>query len=358
LSRLPCHGTPFVVNAGAAFFFPALGLFQAPDAFWENRAVAGRVRRTGAAALASAGAAHAVQNKVLLYGPSTFGGASSVEAQQAAAQGLGVDIVDGATWDSMTTAQFAQYRALIIPDNHDNENGGNGDLAAAEANAGVWGAAVTGNVLLSGADAEYHADFSVDGGSDPGAVTFIDRAVAYAAGAPVQTGAYVSLGGYYGGNGTPALVLDAFGAGQFSITGRSADDIHIDPAVAGPTGLSDSILSGWSSTAHRYFSRYPSTFQVWAIGTDAPAVYTTSDGRVGIPNFLIRPAGPTCTVPKLKGKTLKKAKKKLRAANCSLGKVKGKKGKSKKGKAKRVKKQNPAAGTVLVGGSPVNVKLR
>src|SRR5204862_4633754 len=31
--------------------------FQAQDAFWKNRAVAGRVRRTGAAALASAGAA-------------------------------------------------------------------------------------------------------------------------------------------------------------------------------------------------------------------------------------------------------------------------------------------------------------
>src|SRR3954466_1918669 len=39
------------------FYFPAGPSFQAPDAFWENRAVAGRVRRTGAAALASAGAA-------------------------------------------------------------------------------------------------------------------------------------------------------------------------------------------------------------------------------------------------------------------------------------------------------------
>jgi hypothetical protein len=303
------------------------------------------------AALASAGAAHAVQNKVLLYGPSTAGGASSVEAQQAAAQGLGVDVVDGATWDSMTTAQFAQYRALIIPDNEDSAN--NADLTAAESNAGVWGAAVNGNVLLSGADAEYHAG----PGNDPGAVTFTGRAVAYAAASPIQTGAYLSLGGYYGGTGTPALVLDAFGVGQFSITSESANNIHIDPAVVGPTGLDDPTLSGWGTTAHRYFSRFPGTFKVWAIGLDAPPVYTTSDGQQGVPNFLIRPAGPTCTVPTLKGKSLKKAKRKLIAANCTLGKVKGKKGKGKKG-SRRVKKQNPPAGTLLLGGSAVNVKLR
>jgi hypothetical protein len=300
------------------------------------------------AALASAGAANAVQNKVLLYGPSTFGGASSTEAQQAAAQGLGVDIVDGATWDSMTTAQFAQYRALIIPDNHDNETGGNSDLAAAEANAAVWGAAVNGNVIISGADAEYHADPTTMSG--PGAVPYIDRGVAFAAGSPVQTGAYVAIGGYYGGNGTPAPVFDAFGAGQFSVTSESANNIHIDPAVTGgPTGLSDSILSGWETTAHRYFSRYPSTFKVWAIGTDAPPVYTTSDGQQGIPNFLIRPAGPTCTVPKIKGKSLKKAKKKLRAANCRLGK--------KKGHGKKVRKQKPKAGTLLPEGGAVKVTL-
>jgi hypothetical protein len=304
------------------------------------------------AALASAGAAHAVQNKVLLYGPSTFNGLNSIEAQQAAAQGFGVDIVDGATWDSMTTAQFAQYRALIIPDNHDNVTGGDADLAAAEANTSVWGAAVNGNVLLTGADPEYHGDLSGGGGNDPGAVTFIDRSVAFAAASPIQTGAYVALGGYYPGNGAPALVLDAFGPGQFSLTSDSTDAIHIDPAVTGPTGLSDSVLSNWGNTAHRWFSRYPSTFKVWAIGTDAPPVYTTSDGQQGEPNFLTRPAGPTCTVPKLKHKSLKKAKKKLRAANCALGKVKGK-----KGKGRKVKKQKPAAGTLLPAGSKVKLTL-
>jgi hypothetical protein len=309
-----------------------------------------------AAALASAGAANAVPvNKVLLYGPSVFGGASSFEGQRAAAQGFGVDVADAATWSSMTTAQFAQYRAIIIGDNHDS--GDPADLTAAENNASVWGAAVNGHVIISSADPEYHADPGA--GDDPDALTYIDRAVAFAASAPVQTGAYLALDGYYNGTDEPAKVLDAFAPGGFTASGGSDDVIHIDPAVVGPTGLSDAVLSDWSNTTHAVFTRFPSTFKVWAIGVDASGPYTTSDGQVGNPNFLVRPAGPTCTVPKLKGKRLKKAKKKLRNANCSLGKVKkGKVKKGKKGKGKRVKKQKPKAGTLLPQGSTVNVTVR
>jgi beta-lactam-binding protein with PASTA domain len=54
----------------------------------------------------------------------------------------------------------------------------------------------------------------------------------------------------------------------------------------------------------------------------------------------------------LKRKNLKAAKKALRKADCKLGKVTGKKSKTAK-----VKKQSPKAGTVLTGGSKVNVKL-
>src|SRR3954452_7702734 len=201
------------------------------------------------AGLASAGSAGAVTtNKVLLYGPSTFGGASSIEAQQAAALGLGVDVVDAATWSSMTTAQFAQYRAIVIPDNHDS--GDLPDLAAAEANAGVWGAAVDGNVIATGADPEYHADFSGPGGNDQGAIDYINRSLAFVAGTPVQTGAYIALDSYYGDGSPeqPANVLDGFGAGAFWMVGDGSDDIHVDPAVTGPTQLTDATLSNWGDT--------------------------------------------------------------------------------------------------------------
>jgi PASTA domain len=301
------------------------------------------------AGLASAGSAGAVTtNKVLLYGPSTFGGAASIEAQQAAALGLGVDVADAATWSSMTAAQFAQYRAIVIPDNHDS--GDPADLAAAEANAGVWGPAVNGNVIASGADPEYHGDFDGGGGSDPGAVSYINRALAFAAGTPIQTGAYIALDGYYSnpGSETPAKVLDGFGAGAFGMNNTGSDDIHIDPAVTGPTQLSDSILSNWGETTHSYFSRYSSTFRVWAIGLSPAGPYTTSDGQKGFQDFIVRPAGPTCTVPKVKGKSKKKAKKKIRASNCTI-KVKG--------HGKKVKKQKPKPGTLLPQGSTVKVTV-
>jgi PASTA domain len=299
-----------------------------------------------------ASAATASADKVLLFGPSVSGGASSIEGQQAAAQGFTVDVVDASTWSAMTTAQFAAYRAIVISDNHDS--GDVSDLAAAEANASVWAPAVTGNVIVTGADVEYHADL-VGGGGDPGAVTYANRALAFAAGSPTQTGAYFSLDGYYGApGGDPVKVLDGFSPGGFLAVGAGDDDIHIDPAVAGPSGLSNSDLSGWGTTVHSSFSQFPTTFKVWAIGVDPMGPYTTSDGQQGNQDFLVRAAQPlpptaTCVVPKLKGKSLKKAKKKLRNGNCKLGK--------KKGHGKKVKKQKPKPGTVLPDGSKVTVTV-
>ena len=57
-------------------------------------------------------------------------------------------------------------------------------------------------------------------------------------------------------------------------------------------------------------------------------------------------------MPKLKGKTLKAAKKQLRNAHCKLGKVS-----EGPGKPGKVAKQKPKPGKVLKPGSKVNVKL-
>lgn len=69
------------------------------------------------------------------------------------------------------------------------------------------------------------------------------------------------------------------------------------------------------------------------------------------------PPRPECIVPKLVGKTLKAAKKKIKAANCKLGKVR--KPKPRKGEKRRVlvvKSSSPAAGARPVSGK-VNLKL-
>jgi hypothetical protein len=59
-----------------------------------------------------------------------------------------------------------------------------------------------------------------------------------------------------------------------------------------------------------------------------------------------------CVVPKLKGKSLKADRKKLKKAGCKLGKVRGEKSKSAK-----VRQQSPKPGKILAPGSKVNVRL-
>jgi IPT/TIG domain/PASTA domain len=62
-----------------------------------------------------------------------------------------------------------------------------------------------------------------------------------------------------------------------------------------------------------------------------------------------------CVVPKLGGKKLKAAKKKLKKADCKLGKVKKLEGAT--SKTGKVKSQSPKQGKVLAPGSKVNLKL-
>ena len=63
-----------------------------------------------------------------------------------------------------------------------------------------------------------------------------------------------------------------------------------------------------------------------------------------------------CVVPKLAGKKLKAAKKKLKLADCKLGKVTKKKGAT--AKTGKVEKQSPKPGKVLASGSKVKVTLK
>jgi IPT/TIG domain/PASTA domain len=92
----------------------------------------------------------------------------------------------------------------------------------------------------------------------------------------------------------------------------------------------------------------------------SPAV--AKPGAVGI--SATTPAGTTassaaaqftytaCVVPKLTGKKLKAARKKLKHANCRLGKVRGH-----RSKRAKVRKQSPKPGRALPPGSKVNVKV-
>jgi hypothetical protein len=83
--------------------------------------------------------------------------------------------------------------------------------------------------------------------------------------------------------------------------------------------------------------------------TSGKASFTTGGYPPGRLNLSVRFA-PNCVVPNLKGKTLKGAKKALKKASCTLGKVQGP-------KTGTVKSQKPAAGKTLKPGAKVNIRL-
>jgi hypothetical protein len=107
------------------------------------------------------------------------------------------------------------------------------------------------------------------------------------------------------------------------------------PASAALTGLAP------GTTYHYRIEAIREGGAVAAVGDDR--TFTTATAQ-----------GDKCVVPKVKGKSLKKAKKALAAANCKLGKVK----KPRKARGKLVvKRTKPAAGTELPADSKVAVKL-
>ncbi len=153
--------------------------------------------------------ASAAANEVLILGSTVTGGSGSIEASEVTAKGLIPVVVDDATWRGMNQTQFSAYRALILGD----ANCSSTVPAAAESTVGVWGPAVTGNVLIAGTDPVLHASQGGD------AVT--RRAVDFVVDQAGKTGAYIALSCYYGSAPakTPVPLLDALRPGGFTVTG-------------------------------------------------------------------------------------------------------------------------------------------
>src|SRR5260370_15215390 len=234
-------------------------------------------------------AARAATGGVLILDTTVTNGVGSLEAQAAQALGLTVNVVDAATWGSMTTANFASYSAIILGD--PTCVGAAFPLAAAEANTSVWGPAITGNVILIGTDPVFHAPSQI------GAQTLIKNGVAFATSTPGSTGAYIDLSCYYGGvaSGTLVPVLNGIASG-FSVVGQAAAsgvggcpiNSHIvgnSPVLA---GLTDANLSNWFCSTHEGFSTWPSNFQVLVITEDIPSSFVAPDGTSGAPYILVR----------------------------------------------------------------------
>jgi hypothetical protein len=221
--------------------------------------------------------------RVLILGTSVTGGTKSWEAKEARADGFDVRIVGGKQWASMTTAQFKQYRALIIGDHTDSGNPSRVHWAVD--NAKTWGKAISGNIILAGSDPEYHASHTANAA---GAQKYMAKAIAFAGAVSGHTGLYFA-GAYYRSNTpVPVPVLNGLKNNGFTWENEGGDTIHIDPATRPRVkGLSDGDMSNWMTTSHEAFISWPSTFHVWAVAEDPFGNWTTSDNHIGWANWLV-----------------------------------------------------------------------
>ena len=235
--------------------------------------------------------AGAFAQKALVLDATTVGGANSNEAKAAVAAGFTVTDVSDATWESMTTAQFAAYQLIILADPSCVIN--TTPITAALSNTSTWGAAVNGNIVVIGTDPTFHFDAGT-----AGAGQLMTSAVAFAGAKAGKTGLYAALSCYYAfsPDKTVLPLLDGIVPdGSFTLIGLNGaglcfNQAHIVASSPSLTGLMDSDLDNWSCSVHEAFDTWPPSFEVLAIADNFGSSYTASDGTVGDPYILSRGA--------------------------------------------------------------------
>jgi len=226
----------------------------------------------------------AATDRVLILSTTISGGLSSTEANEAAARGFAVDIVDPTAWSAMTAAQFSTYRAIILGD--PTCRVGTDSVAGAVSTASTWEPLLNGNVIIVGTDPVFHQTY---GNNQAGAEKLTRDAVDFAVAQPGKTGAYIALSCYYAGVGahTPVPLLDGIQKGGFTVTGVDCQDsghvVAVSPAIV---GLTDADLQNWQCSVHEGFDKFPGSFTVLAIDTSHASTYTASDGTTGTPYIL------------------------------------------------------------------------
>ncbi|KAF2264060.1 hypothetical protein CC78DRAFT_253952 [Lojkania enalia] len=216
------------------------------------------------------------------------------EYDEAVALGFSTQTVTEEEWAAMTTADFAKFKAIVIPD---PSCGSVSRIKFLEDSRDAWSPAVTGNIILIGTDPSYHF-------SQGKAKTLIDNSIKFAAsgttptGEP-QTGLYFSLSCYYEDEESAKVeALSYFG--DFTVRGNldCYNQVHLVAHSDAMESLDDESLSGWSCSVHEAFASYPSVgangFQALAIAEDILGVgsQTFGDGSRGLPYIISRGATP------------------------------------------------------------------
>jgi len=201
-----------------------------------------------------------------------------------------------------------------------------------------------------------------------------DNAIAVPNACLFQTGNPADLVTYTEGDAPNGTMLEAEGHEEgvrFNVTATILGPpaiTSITPAAGSIEGGTSVVLAGsdfaqvsgvnFGSVSAKSFA-VSSEGQITAVSPPSKtlgkvAITVTNSAGTGTSTQLFSYQG--CKVPKLTGKKLKAAKKRLRKADCKLGKVKKQEGAT--GKTGKVSKQKPKSGKLLAPGSKVNVILK
>jgi hypothetical protein len=262
-------------------------------------------------------AAGATNGKVLIVEDTVVGGAysvgteppASVEAYGASLAGKGVVAVNVAQLLAMSTADVAQYDAVVLGDAKCATSlsaSGITSLLGTPANPAKWAPAITGNVIVLGTD-PVKSFFEGNGGMSPFPIYVIQGSIAFAA-AGTGTGAYIDLSCYYASATSPTHVdvLDQFGS--FSVRGApctssataeapaSAHVVATHPAFEAPGWYDTTFSQWWVCSARETFDTFPTDFTPVAIlndpaGGPLPGSLSFADGSHGPAYIVARGSG-------------------------------------------------------------------
>ncbi|QSZ37070.1 hypothetical protein DSL72_009162 [Monilinia vaccinii-corymbosi] len=132
--------------------------------------------------------------------------------------GFTTEVVSEAQWKTMTTAEFAAFKAIVIADPDCSSSPS--DVQFLTDTKNTWGPAVQGNIVVIGTDPTFH--FS----AQPGAKVLIDNSINFAAAAKSlagaqQTGLYFALSCYY--NDVDSAKVESLSYfGDFTVRGNLA----------------------------------------------------------------------------------------------------------------------------------------
>jgi hypothetical protein len=206
---------------------------------------------------------YANAGKILIFGPRLNVNIRN-EAIFAKEAGHTVTVVGADQWKVMTTAQFASYDAIIIPDPGDNIPGiGNNTLSLQVLNdtKAVWSPAIMGKVFIWGTDPIWHNNEHHE------AEKLMTNAINFITNSP-GTGLYFALGLDYWREveNTPIDFLSL--VADIKVGGITDEAIKfLFPKHPIFRGVTEAGLSEWSNSAHAVFNTFPSTFLALATPT-------------------------------------------------------------------------------------------